>query len=264
MNLPEKGGEKEQKMFPDRLFSLNGKRALVTGSSRGIGRAIAFALAGAGAEVIFHGSRESAALSAAFSEARKNGWDVRFETADLNDARAVEFLAEHTGPVDILVLNASFQKYQTVEDFSGADFDAQFQVNLGASFRLIRAFIPGMTARKWGRVLALGSVNEWKPSPRLPVYAATKAALSNLMRNCAKKYGPEGITFNTLSPGVMDTDRNREVLSDAAAVETLLKNIPARRFGTPEDCAAIALLLCSDAGSYLTGCDIPVAGGMQL
>lgn len=251
-------------MFPDELFSLNGKRALVTGSSRGIGRAIAFALAGAGAEVIFHGSRESVALSATFSEARTNGWNALCETADLGDAGALDAMAGRIGEVDILVLNASFQKYQTVEDFCQADFASQIQVNLAASFRLIQTFLPGMIARKWGRVLALGSVNEWKPSPRLPVYAASKAALSNLMRNCAKKYGPDGVTFNTLSPGIIDTDRNREVLSDASAAEALLKNIPARRFGTPQDCAPLALLLCSDAGSYLTGCDIPAAGGMQL
>lgn len=246
------------------LFSLKGKKALVTGSSRGIGRAAALALAEAGAHVILHGTHATAQLAEALAEARAFDASAEAVTGDLGSDAELEKLIAAAGAPDIVVLNASVQKYQEAEDFSVADFEAQFKVNVAASFRLIQAFLPAMKAKKWGRFVALGSVNQWKQSPRLPVYAATKAALSNFMQNCARKYGPDGITFNVVAPGVIATDRNREALATPATVEKLLASIPARRFGTPEDCAAAILLLCSDAGSYLTGSDLPVAGGMQL
>ena len=242
-------------------FSLAGKKAFVSGSSRGIGRAIALALAEAGAYVVLHGTKESAALSQTAAEFQQNGWRFSTVTGDLSDTDA---LIAQVGSCDILVLNASHQRYQTVEEFSMTDFDAHFRVNVGSSISLIRAFLPQMQKNKWGRVIALGSVNQWKQSPRLPIYAATKSALSNVMQNCARKYGPDGITFNTIAPGVIATDRNTEALADQEIVEKLLTVIPAKRFGLAEDCAGIALLLASDAGSYITGCDIPVAGGMQL
>ncbi len=235
-------------------FNLKGKRALVTGSSRGIGKAVADALADAGAEVIRHGTKENPELSA----------QGDYVAAKLGDDAELERLIEKVGAVDILVLNASVQCYQTMEDFTAAEFEEHFKVNVQSSMRLIQAFLPGMQKSGWGRVLALGSVNQWKQSPRLPVYAATKSALSNVMQNCARKYAAEGITFNTLAPGVIATDRNAEVLADEKVVPLILEKIPARRFGMAEDCAATALLLCSDAGAYITGVDIPVAGGMQL
>ncbi len=247
-------------------FDLKGKNALVTGSSRGIGKAIAYALADAGATVWFHGSHESPALLNTVKTAASQGWNVNLITADLSKKAEWEKLNTTNAlqNADILVLNASIQKYGPVEEFEIDEFENEFRVNLAASFWMIQQVLPGMIRKKWGRVLALGSVNQWKQSPRLPVYATTKSALSNLIQNCARKYGPDGITFNTLAPGVIATDRNSEALSDPEIVNKLLANIPAKRFGSPEDCAALALLLCSNAGSYITGSDIPVAGGMQL
>ncbi len=246
------------------LFSLEGKRALVTGSSRGIGKAAAFALAEAGAHVILHGSRESAALKETLEQARANGWSVESVTGDLGCADDLEKILASTVPADILVLNASAQKYGTLEEFTPEAFDAHFAVNVKNSLRLIQAFLPAMQEKKWGRVIALGSVNQWKQSPRLVIYSATKSALANVMQNCARKYACDNITFNTIAPGVMATDRNAEVLSDPATVEKIMTVIPAKRFGTPDDCAGLVLLLASDAGAYITGTDIPVAGGMQL
>ncbi len=236
------------------MFNLHGKRALVTGSTRGIGNAIAKVLEDAGAEVIWHGTKETPVLTG----------KKHYAAGRLGCSDELENLIQSAGDVDILVLNASTQSYQTMEEFSTADFEEHFKVNVSSSMRLIQAFLPGMQARKWGRVLALGSVNQWKQSPRLPIYAATKSALSNVMQNCARKYAADGITFNVIAPGVIATDRNTEALSDPAIVEKLMNVIPARRFGTAEDCAGLALLLCSDAGSYITGSDIAVAGGMQL
>lgn len=224
-------------------FQLNGRTALVTGSTRGIGLAIAEALEQYGAQVIRH----------------------NHEIADLASAEDTSRLLAEVGSIDILVLNASCQHYRTVEEqFDETEFAEQVNVNLRSCFQLIHGVVPSMRERRWGRVLAIGSINQWKQSPRLAVYAATKAALSNLMQNCARVYADDGITFNTLAPGVITTDRNREALAVLPTAERLLGTIPARRFGTPTDCAGAALLLCSEAGAYITGADIPVAGGMQL
>lgn len=246
------------------LFRLTGKRAFVTGSSRGIGRAVALAFAEAGAHVVLHGTHDSEALRGTLAAIRENGWSAESVTGDLGNEADLKRLIRALPPPDILVLNASIQKYQTVEEFEPADFEAAFRVNVCSSIRLIQAFLPAMCEKKWGRVIALGSVNQWRQSPRLPVYAATKSALSNVMQNCARKYGPDGVTFNVIAPGVIATDRNKEALADHSIVEKLLSGIPAKRFGTAEDCAGTALLLASMAGSYITGCDVPVAGGMQL
>lgn len=245
-------------------FSLKGKRAFVTGSSRGIGKAIAYALADAGAHVIFHGTKESPALQETVSGANANGWSTDVVTGDLGNADDLETIIAAVGSADILILNASAQKYGTLEAFTPDEFETHFSVNVKASLRLIQAFLPAMQEKKFGRVIAIGSVNQWKQSPRLVIYSATKSALSNVMQNCARKYAADRITFNTIAPGVMETDRNKEALSDAVTVEKLLTVIPAKRFGTAEDCAGAALLLSSDAGAYITGVDIPVAGGMQL
>lgn len=224
-------------------FQLNGRTALVTGSTRGIGLAIADTLEHHGARVLRHDSR----------------------MADLASPEETARLLKQSGAVDILVLNASAQYYRSVEEaLDENEFSRQINVNLRSSIQLIQGVLPAMRAQRWGRVLAIGSVNQWKQSPRLAVYATTKSALSNLMQNCARAYAAEGVTFNTLAPGVIATDRNREALADTGTVEKLLAAIPARRFGTPADCTGAALLFCSEAGGYITGANLPVAGGMEL
>lgn len=245
-------------------FSLAGRTALVTGSSRGIGKAIAMALGRAGAKVVFHGASDSPALRAALAEADAAGIarDVRF--ADIGSATACDELAASCADADILVLNASAQSYGRLADFTDAAFDTMVDANVRASFRLVRAFGPKMAERGWGRILAIGSVNQARPAPRLAIYAATKAAMRALVLTAAKEYAPGGVTVNTLTPGVIATDRNAQALSDPAFTETLLKSIPAGRFGTPEDCAGLALALCSDAGAYVTGADLVVDGGFSL
>ena len=119
-------------------------------------------------------------------------------------------------------------------------------------------------AQHWGRVLTIGSVNQWKQSPRLAIYSTTKSAQVNLIMNCAREYAKDGITFNNLAPGVITTDRNRATLADESTRQQILAKIPARRFGTAGECVGPALMLCSESGSYITGADIPVTGGMHL
>ena len=246
------------------MFSLAGRTALVTGSSRGIGRAIAFALGRAGARVFFHGASDSPALRDAVAAARAEGIDAEARVADLGDSAACDRLAAECADAGILVLNASVQSYCHIGDFDDAEFDRMVRTNLRSSFRLVRAFGPAMAAKGWGRIVSIGSVNQGHPAPRLSIYAATKAAQKNLMLTAAKEWAACGVTVNTVTPGVITTDRNSKILSDLAFSEPLRESIPAKRFGTPEDCAGIVAALCSDACSYVTGADIAVDGGMSL
>ncbi len=252
----------------ENLFDLKGHTALITGSSRGIGRAIAMALAEAGANVIIHGVHAGDNLQNAVQEAAAFNIQAFGVAGDISNQDGVRAMLDECRklPVtpDILVLNASVQSYQKIEEFTAEECIRQYQTNLMANFSIIKEFIDEMKEKKWGRILAIGSVNQYKPSPLLPIYASSKAALTNLMVNCARQYSQFGITANNLAPGVITTDRNREALKDEAYKQKLINAIPAGHFGTPEDCAGLALLLCSNAGRYITGADIPVAGGMQL
>jgi len=250
------------------LFDLKGHVALVTGSSRGIGRAIALALARAGASMAVHGVRPGENLTAAHNEIQALGVPTVELTGDLSDSKDVEKIIHDCrvfcGAPDILVLNASIQTYMPIEEFSAEEFEKEFASNVRSAFELVHAFLPDMKAKGWGRILSIGSVNQWKQSPRLPVYAATKSALANFMVSCARHNSRYGITANNLAPGVITTDRNRDALSDRDFSEHLRATIPAGRFGTPEDCAGLALLLCSNAGAYITGEDIAIDGGMHF
>lgn len=255
-------------MGPDDAFKLNGRVALVTGSSRGIGLEIATWLSKAGASVVFHGSRPSSRLDEAVRQARERGGTAIGIAADIGDSAANAFLVQEVekafGHVDIFVQNASVQDYMTVEGFTPEEFEREVNCNLRSTFELVKLLMPGMKARGWGRVVTIGSVNQRKPSPRLAIYASTKAAMVNLVMNLAREHSRSGVTFNNVAPGIIPTDRNELALRDEAMCERLLTAIPAGRFGSVAECAALVLLLCSDAGGYITGADIPVTGGMHL
>jgi len=252
-------------IFLTNMFDLTGRTALVTGSSRGIGRSIALVLGRAGATVVFHGSRPSAKLSATVAEARGLGIDCRETTADLTDLLQVQAWAESCArefPPDILVLNASVQKYMTLESLEEEESSREITANVQAGLVLIRAFLPRLESQRWGRIITVGSVNQWRPTPRLLVYAATKSAQATLVRSLATSHSANGVTFNNIAPGIIDTDRNAEALADADTAQRLLRQIPVARFGQPDDLAGIALLLASNAGAYINGADIPVTGGL--
>lgn len=247
------------------VFDLSGRTALVTGSSRGIGKAAALLLGRAGAHVIFHGVRMSDPLRETVEQAEKEKISCSVVTGNLAEEAEVEKVADECGKkVDILVLNASVQEYMHLRDFDSKEFEREINTNLRSACLLLKRLLPPMQERKWGRVINVGSVNQLRPAARLTVYSATKAALQNLMVNVAKEYAPDGITCNSIVPGIICTDRNRRILSDPAWLPKLQAMVPAGRFGVPEDCAGAILLLASEAGSYITGAEIPIAGGMQL
>jgi NAD(P)-dependent dehydrogenase (short-subunit alcohol dehydrogenase family) len=249
-------------------FSLAGRRALVTGASRGIGAAIARALAAAGADVAVHCVSNRAAAEAVAESIRALGRRAVIVVGDLAAADAPQSILRQTmdalGRLDILVANASVQFPENWQAVSREHFDTQVATNFRATFELIQRAAPPMLDRRWGRILTVGSVQECRPHPDMVVYAATKSAQTSMVRNFAKQFAPFGVTVNNLAPGVIDTDRNRLRLADPVYGAKVLAAIPANRYGATDDCAGAALLLCSDAGSYITGQNLYVDGGMGL
>ncbi len=145
-----------------------------------------------------------------------------------------------------------------------SEFNAQMNVNVRASLELIQCCVPHMESKGWGRIVTLGSVQQNRPSKQMIVYAASKAAQLSMVKNLAWQLGNKGITINNLAPGVIGTVRNEEVLSNEVFKTKIVKNIPLGYIGEPDDLASMALLLCSDAGRYISGADIFVDGGMSL
>ena len=223
-------------------FNLLGKTALVTGSTRGIGKAIGDAFEEFGATVIRHNTK----------------------VCDLADANAVEAWLKTLPPVDIVVCNASIQERMKWWEFAMGEARKEAQVNYLATLRIFQAAYPHMKAQKWGRLIVVGSVQERRPHPDMVAYAATKGAQENLVRNIARQVAAEGITVNNLCPGVFATDRNKEALADPVYSEKVLNAIPMHLAAEPEDAAGAALLLASDAGRYITGASIKVDGGLSL
>ena len=246
-------------------MNLSGKTALVTGSSRGIGRAAGVKLVSMGATVIFHGVTASDKLASAVAEAGEGALSL---TADFGDMAAVaslaETLIERSMVPDILVLNASVQSYTGLGNFESEEFLRMFRTNVESSCILLRTLLPEMRKNAWGRVIFVGSINGIQPAPRLAIYGSAKAALMNIAKTAALENASYGITVNTILPGVIETDRNAAALSNAEFANTLKAQIPMHRFGTAEECAELIAFLASDAASYITGAEIPIAGGWQL
>ena len=165
-------------------------------------------------------------------------------------------------PIDILVLNASIEIPEDWQTISRAHFDRQIAVNLRTALELLQALVPPMAARGWGRVLTIGSVQQVMPHPAMMVYAGTKAAQLNWVLNLARQFGGRGVTVNNLAPGAILTARNQEQMQREGAA--LAQRIPIGRLGSPDDLVGAALLLCSDAGRYITGGNLYVDGGRHI
>ena len=249
-------------------FDLGGRIALVTGGSRGIGRAIAIGLAEAGADVVVHYQSAAEAARDCASAIESAGRRAWIASADFSRAGSGAALArEVLGLVprlDILVLNAGGGTRQAFLDVTAEAFASQAHANFLAGFELLQACLPPMAARGWGRAVTIGSVQQVRPNPALSVYAAMKSAQLNLVVNLAKQYARHGVTVNNVAPGMIATDSTAPQLAHEATVAALLEEIPARRVGEPADCVGPVLMLCSEAGRYVTGVDLFVDGGMHL
>jgi NAD(P)-dependent dehydrogenase (short-subunit alcohol dehydrogenase family) len=257
-------------------FSMRGRKALVTGGSVSIGREIALAFAEAGADVAIQHARAadiafgrtSAAEEtvAAIAERGRVGFAVDADFARPHEARrCVEEAQRRLGGLDVIVVCASIQYRTPFEEVTEEQIERQIQVNFRATIELLQAALPEMRRRRFGRILTIGSVNQTAPEGVLSVYAALKSAQHNLAINLAREYAPHGITINNLSPGLIATERNKWRREDAAAWKAIEAGCsPMKRAGKPSEMAGAALLLCSDAGSYITGADLQATGGRHL
>lgn len=245
-------------------YGVKGHLALVTGSSRGIGSAIALELARGGADVIVHCSHPSEQAEDIAARIRAMGRSSTVIAADLTQEEGIRSLAAACRDVDILVLNASLQIKKDWQDITQEDYIRQTNCNYYASLVLMQAVVPAMEAKGWGRIVTIGSVQELKPHPQMLVYSSSKCAQTGLMRSLAGQLAPKGITVNNVAPGVIYTDRNKEALSDEAYARKVSASIPAGFYGEKEDLAGIVRLLCSDFGRYITGQNIFVDGGKSL
>jgi 3-oxoacyl-[acyl-carrier protein] reductase len=248
---------------------LEDKVALVTGSSRGIGAAIASLFAQQGARVAVHG-RDTIALSAVRAQIERAGGRAISVVADTTKFTDIETLRrqieQELGPVDILVANAggSFTPPGPLEQTSEEGWHASVNGNLTATFLTIKSFLPGMKERKTGNIITISSVAGHRPHPRAPIpYAAAKAGIEILTKDLATQVGPYGIRANCIAPETILTERNKQWISKAQQ-QALVDSHPIKRLGTPEDVARAALFLASEESNWITGIVMDVAGGAIL
>jgi len=243
------------------LFSLAGKRALVTGASRGLGLAFAEALASAGAHVVLS-SRNEAGLAEAAEVLRADGADVSFVALDVTDTASVEAAVSATGAIDILVNNAGIQHRAPLEEFTDDDWHRLMSTNLDGVFRTSRAVVRGMIARRRGTIINVSSVQSLLARPSIAPYAASKGAIGMLTKSMAGEWGQHGIRVNALAPGYFDTDLNAALVANADFSKWLEGRTPMRRWGEVKELAGALVFLASDAASFVTGQTLFVDGGI--
>lgn len=252
----------------EQLKSLKGKKVLITGSSRGIGLAMAEGFAQNGAVVALHGTKPGDCMDAALQKLSAYGSGHIALFGDLIDPTAPAALVKETtarlGSLDILICNASVQIRKPWLEISEEEMERQTRINFFATVRLMQQAVPSMKANGWGRIITVGSVQQEKPHPDMLIYSANKSAVRNVVRSLALQLAGDNITVNNIAVGTVYTDRNAEVLRDAAYHEAVRESIPVGWIGDPHDCTGTVLLLSSDAGRYITGENIHIDGGKFL
>ncbi|MDR3620981.1 MAG: SDR family NAD(P)-dependent oxidoreductase [Paludisphaera borealis] len=246
------------------LFDLTGRAALVTGGSKGLGKAMARGLAEAGANVVISSRREDALKVAAREIGDGVTGKVQYVVADMTSREDVARLAEKAvaafGRIDILVNNAGDNKPQPIDQIQDDVWDGLIELNLSSCMALSRALAPGMKERKWGRIIHISSIMGFSSAGGRNAYSATKSALKGLARASANDLGEFGITVNCIAPGPFLTDLPLGLLSEAKQAE-FARRTAMNRWGRPEELVGPILLLASEAGSYITGTTLVVDGG---
>ncbi len=245
-------------------FSLKGRNALVTGSSTGLGAAMAIGLAQAGASVVIHGRNESRIDETCTAIRQAGGKAVR-AVADVSDAKACEGLIElairELGSLDILINNAGIIRRTPAADYTLKDWTDVLETNLNAVFRLCQMAGRHMLARGNGKIINIASLLSFQGGVLVPAYAAAKGAVAQLTKALANEWAPKGVNVNAIAPGYMETDVTTALRADPVRSRQILERIPAGRWGTPQDLAGAAVFLASAASDYLHGHVLVVDGG---
>ena len=249
----------------EKLFNLEGRTALVTGASRGIGRAIARGLAEAGADVVL-AARNEKDLELVVDDMRGTvSGRVEFYRVDMSDRASVDELVKTVlrdfEKVDILVNNAGVNYPQTLLETTDSNWDAMIEINLTSQMRLTRAFVPSMVANGWGRVVYVSSILAFASNHARGIYSATKAGLVGMMRAQTLELGPAGVTVNCLAPGPVLTDMPMNLLSDEEK-QKFSDRTALKRWGEVGDMVGPVLMLASDAGAFVSGEVIIADGGL--
>ncbi len=251
----------------DTIFDLSGRTALVTGGSRGIGKAISRIFAQAGADVMICSRQEDQLRAAAAEIGEGTSTRVEYVVADMSRREDVQRLADtaaqRLGKVDVLVNNAGFNVPQPIDEIQDETWDGLVELNLTSCMALTRALAPGMKQRGWGRVIHISSIMGLASTAGRSAYSATKSALLGLARAGALDLGQFGITVNCIAPGPIATEMPMSILSEEQK-ESFAGRTAVNRWGRPEELAGPALLLASQAGSYITGAVLVVDGGTMI
>ena len=247
---------------PRNPFGLDGSVALVTGANRGLGQAIALALAQAGADIA---AVASGTMDETAELVRGLGRRLLPLQADLSSLEPIDRIVAETvetlGSVDILVNNAGLIRRADALDFSEADWDAVMNVNLKSAFFLAQAVGRGMVARGRGKIINVASMLSFQGGIRVPSYTASKSGLAGITRLLANEWAGKGLNVNAIAPGYMTTDNTAQLRSDEARNRDILARIPAGRWGQPADIGGAAVFLASRASDYVNGAVLPVDGG---
>ena len=253
-----------------KLFYLGGKVAIVTGSSRGIGRAIAEALADAGARVVISSRKQASCdeVAAAINARCGEGRAIAIE-ASISNKAALEALVQNAssqlGPIDILVCNAASNPYYgPTLGINDDQFRKILENNILSTHWLVQMVAPGMIERKSGSIVIVSSIGAYMGSDVIGTYHLSKATDLAMVRNLAVEFGPHKVRVNAISPGVTRTDFAKALWEDPTMAAAFSQHVPLRRFGEPGEMAGAALFLASDASSYVTGQAIVVDGGMTI
>lgn len=250
------------------LFDLSGKVALITGSSRGIGRAVAEAMAEAGAKIVISG-RKAESCQAAADELAKRGHEVLAVSGNVSSKDDLQRLVDTTlakwGRIDILVCNAGINPvYGPLTSVSDAAFDKVMGTNVRSTFWLCNMVIPQMAARRDGAVILMASIAGLRGNSVIGTYGISKAAEMQLARNLALEWGPQNIRVNAIAPGIVKTEFARALWEDQERLQRVEAMAPLRRIGEPREIAGIAVFLASAAGTFVTGQTIVADGGVTI
>lgn len=250
------------------MFDLTGKLALVTGSSRGIGKAIAAKLCEAGADIIVHGRSESAKLLETAKELEKYGRKVFIEYADTSKPEQIsqmfQRIKEQHGRLDILVNNAAVLSRKPFLELPYEEWDRLMETNARGYFLCSQFAAKLMVEKQYGRIINISSISQFETAPGRVHYCASKAAIGMLTKGLALELAEYGITANEVLPGSIHTDFNDDVLSDAQYYAKCIEGIPMRRIGKPEDIAGAVVMLASEEASYISGAEIVVDGAKTV